>query len=85
MIIGVSIQTDICQVLGKEINHVHSIEREASTRTHVVRCVGLTKIQTTTRPDHVWPEIWTKIGKAAQNREKRNGQKQNQGSTMLED
>ena len=30
----------------------------------------LTKIQTTTRPDHVWPEFWTKIGNAAQNREK---------------
>ena len=30
----------------------------------------LTKVQTTTRPDHVWPELWTKIGKAAQNREK---------------
>ena len=31
----------------------------------------LTKIQTTTRPDHVWPEIWTKIGNAAQNRKKK--------------
>ena len=30
----------------------------------------MTKIQTTTRPDYVWPEVWTKIGKAAQNREK---------------
>ena len=30
----------------------------------------LTKVQTTTRPDHVWPEVWTKNGKAAQNREK---------------
>ena len=29
-----------------------------------------TKIQTTTRPDYVWPEVRTKIGKAAQNREK---------------
>ena len=28
------------------------------------------KIQTTTRPDHAWPEVRTKIGKAAQNREK---------------
>ena len=28
----------------------------------------LTKIQTTTTPDHVWPEVWTKIGKTAQNR-----------------
>ena len=30
----------------------------------------LTKVQTTTRLDHVWPEVWTKFGKAAQNREK---------------
>ena len=29
----------------------------------------LTKVQTPTRPDHIWPEVWTKIGKAAQNRE----------------
>ena len=27
-------------------------------------------IQSTTRPDHVWPEVWTKIGKTAQSREK---------------
>ena len=32
--------------------------------------VRSTTVQTTTRPDHVWPEVWTKIGKAAQNREK---------------
>ena len=30
----------------------------------------LTKVQTTTRPDHVWPEVGTKIGKADQNRER---------------
>ena len=30
----------------------------------------LTKIQATTRPDDVWPEVWTKMGKAAQIREK---------------
>ena len=30
----------------------------------------LTKFETTTRPDYVWPEVWTKIGKAAHNREK---------------
>ena len=30
----------------------------------------LTKVQTTTRPDHVWPEVWTQITKAAQKREK---------------
>ena len=30
----------------------------------------LTKFQTTSRPDHVWPEVWTRIGKAARNKEK---------------
>ena len=30
----------------------------------------LTKVQTSSRPDHVCPEVWTKIGKAAKNREK---------------
>ena len=30
----------------------------------------LTKIQTTTRPSHEWPEVWTQLGKAAQRREK---------------
>ena len=28
------------------------------------------KIQTTSRPDHVWSEVWTKMCKAAQNLEK---------------
>ena len=32
--------------------------------------VRLTKIQTTSRPDHIWPDAWTRIGKAAQKREK---------------
>ena len=30
----------------------------------------LTKMQMTTRPDNVWPEVWTQIGKAAQKNEK---------------
>ena len=30
----------------------------------------LTKVQTTTRPDHVWPEVWTNISKASQKRER---------------
>ena len=29
----------------------------------------LTKIQSSTRPDHEWPDVWTKICKAAQNRD----------------
>ena len=29
----------------------------------------LTKVHSTPRPDHVWPEVWPRIGKAPQNRE----------------
>ena len=48
-------------------------------------CRRLTKIQTTTRPDHVWPEVWAKIGKAAQNRDKQEWAKEKkQNLTMLE-
>ena len=51
----------------------------------------LTKVQTTTWPGHVWPEVWKKIGKAAQNRENpkwktRDGWKycaQKQGETRI--
>ena len=33
----------------------------------------LTKVQTTTRPDHVWPVVWTKIGKADRIERNKNG------------
>ena len=32
--------------------------------------VRLIKIQTTSRPDHIWPDAWTRIGEAAQRCEK---------------
>ena len=44
--------------------------KERPSKRYMWSRVGLTKIQATTRPDHVWPEVWTKIGKAAQNRHK---------------
>ena len=30
----------------------------------------LFQIETTSRPDHMWPDAWTRVGKAAQRREK---------------
>ena len=45
----------------------------------------LTKVQTTTRLENVLPGVWTKIGKAAQNREKQEGKTRSQNSTMLDD
>ena len=42
---------------------------KTSQGIYVVRGI-LTKVQTTTGPDHVWPEVWTQIGKDAPKREK---------------
>ena len=54
----------------ERFHEVYPTERKNSQTTYVVRKRRLTKVQTTTRPDHVCPEVWTKNCKAAQNREK---------------
>ena len=43
------------------------------------------EIQTTTRPDHVWPEVGRKLVKPLRIEKNRNGQEKNQSSTMLEE
>ena len=46
----------------------------------------LTKRQATSRPDHLWPELWRGLARNAKLREKhRNGQLKNQSSIMPED
>ena len=63
-----SIHADICQILGKITKF--TLWKEKLPKGDMWSGERLTKIQTTTRPDHVLPEVWTKIGKAAQSREK---------------
>ena len=54
-----------------KLHEVYVVERETSSRV----CFGvrLTKIQATTRPDYLWPEIWIGMSKAAKKKEKKNG------------
>ena len=66
-IIGMSIRGSTCQTRGEG---VHSIERKKPPKGYMWSGRRMTKIQATTRPVHVWPEVWTRIGNAAQNREK---------------
>ena len=68
-IIGMSIRADICQTHGEDLQSSLCWKRNPPKR-YMWSGWRLTKIQATTRPDHAWPEVWTKIGKAAQNREK---------------
>ena len=61
-ILGISIRGDGSQIF--------TLLKEKPPKGYMWSRKRLTKIKTTTRPDHVWPEVWTKIGKAAQNRER---------------
>ena len=45
---------------------VHSIRRETSRRMYVVRRKRLRKRQVTSRADHLWPELWMKLGRNAE-------------------
>ena len=49
---------------------IYAVERNFSKRIHVSGS-RLKKNQTTSRPDHIWLDAWTRIGKDAQRREKR--------------
>ena len=69
MIIGMSIRTEIRHIRGDGFAKF-TVLNEKLFFGFVLSGKTLTTIQTTTRPDHTWPEVWTKIGKAAQNREK---------------
>ena len=69
MTVGKSIRTEACQILGK-VSRRFTLLEEKPPKGYIWTVERLTKVQTTTRPDYVWPGVWTKIGKAAQNREK---------------
>ena len=62
-----------------------TVLRENLTEGHTWSRRRLTKVQTTTRPNHVWPEVWTKIGKATQNREKQERKNERPKLDKLED
>ena len=69
MTIGTSIRAETCQIRGKVFTKF-TLLTEKSPKGYLWAGRRLTKVQTTTGPDHVCPEVMTKIGKAAQNREK---------------
>ena len=69
MTAGMSIRTEVCQIIGKD-SRCHIIERKNLQMDFLWSGGRLTKIQATTRPENLWPEVWSKMGKAAQKKEK---------------
>ena len=84
-IVGMWTRIDVFfQILGKGCTKFTLLKENLQRDTS---CPGgrLTKIQATARPEKVWPEVWTKIGKKPLRREQsKNGQTSSQSSTMLE-
>ena len=62
--------------MGEEIFLIHGqvslnllYWKRTSKRIHVVRG-RLTRQQLTSRPDHLWPEVWEKLGRSAKLKER---------------
>ena len=84
MTIGMWIRTEACQILGNDSRS--SLHWKKNLHKNICGPGrDWQNIQATTRPDHVWPEVWTKIGKTAQNwrraRMEKRGAKTRQCST----
>ena len=69
MTIGMSTRTEFVIFMDR-IHKIYIIERNSSGRVYVAQVWTDKKNQTTSRPDHIWPDAWTRIGKAAQRRNK---------------
>ena len=63
---------------------VHSIGEE-SPNGFLWSGKRLTKRQVQSRPDHLWPELWVKLGRVLSWRRSKNGQMKNRNSIMPED
>ena len=69
MIIGISMGQEICLILG-QVSHKLPYWK----KKHLTDISGpgwrLTRKQLTSRPDHLWPELWKSMGKHAKLKEK---------------
>ena len=68
MIIGISMGQEMCLIIGQVSLSLHDWKK--NTQTDICGSVGLIKRQETSRPHHLWSELWTKLGRNAKLREK---------------
>ena len=67
MIIGISMDLETCQILGQVS---HNLLDEKAPDGCMWSGRRLTRKQLTSRPDHLWPELWKSMGKHAKLKEK---------------
>ena len=68
MITGISMDLEICQILDR-CHTIYSIGRK-TPEGFMWSGARLTRKQLTSRPDHLWPELWKSMGKHAKLKEK---------------
>ena len=68
MIIGTSVGQEICLILGQVSNNFLCWKKLPDG--YMWSRVRLTRKQLTSRPDHLWPELWKSMGKHAKLKEK---------------
>ena len=70
MTMWMSTRTEICQIRGQVLQDLRYwtklLQKDSSNPVEWRRSGRLTRITTTSRPDHTWPDALTRIGKAAQ-------------------
>ena len=69
MIIGISMALETCLILG-QVSHNLLLLEEKPPDGYVWSGWRLTRQQLTSRPDHLWPELWKSMGKHAKLKEK---------------
>ena len=69
MIIGISMGLETCQILG-QVSHNLLYWKKKPPDGYMWSGWRLTRKQHTSRPDHLWPELWEKMGKNAKLKEK---------------
>ena len=69
MIIGISMGLETCQTPG-QAPHKPTPQEEKTPDGHTWPGGRLTRKQLTSRPDHLWPELWRGMSKNAKLREK---------------
>ena len=69
MIIGISMGHETCQILGQVSLSLLYWKKKAPDE-YMLSGERLTRKQLTSRPDHLWPELWKSMGKHAKLKEK---------------
>ena len=70
MIIGISMGLETCLILEQVSHNLLYWKKKLLTDTCGPGRGGLTRKQLTSRPDHLWPELWKSMGKHAKLKEK---------------